>query len=120
MSIHALRTLIQVSVLVTSTLLVRGQTGNTRAFAASVSHYSDALIVRAAIVVQSESTLRDVATAGEAGNFFANATVVPRGALRSQPRNIFGGRRLHPKRKRRIPGTTTFSGIPLMCSPLRG
>ena len=67
MSIHASRTLLRVSVLALCALPMHGETGDTRAFAGSVSDSNGALVVDAGIVVKSEATQkeRDLATYGE-------------------------------------------------------
>jgi hypothetical protein len=69
-SIHASRTLLQVSVLLFCVLPMHGQTGDTGAIAGTVSDPSGALVPRAAVVIDSQGTgeRRDLATDAE-GNF---------------------------------------------------
>src|SRR5260370_528117 len=66
----ASRTLLRTSVLALCAMPVLGQTGNTGAIAGTVSDPSGALVPRAAVVINSQSTgeTRDLATDGE-GNF---------------------------------------------------
>ena len=67
---HASRTLLRTSVLALCALPMLGQTANTGAIAGTVSDPSGALVPRAAVVINSQSTgeTRDLATDGE-GNF---------------------------------------------------
>jgi Carboxypeptidase regulatory-like domain len=72
LSMHASRTLLRTAVLALCALPMHGQTANTGAIAGSVSDPSGALVPRAAVVINSQSTgeKRDLATDAE-GNFSA-------------------------------------------------